>query len=79
MMKRKADDSIDGAEGEGSRKRAAIDSLDLDQQENFRQSIFGQEFDELKTRYSESKPFVFPIFQSCVSIFNFASADINMA
>lgn len=61
MMKRKADDSIDGAEGEGSRKRAAIDPLDIDQKENFRQSIFAQqELDELKKRYSESKPFVFP-------------------
>ena len=70
MMKRKADDSIDGAEGEGSRKRAAIDSHDLDKQDNFRQSIFGQELDELKKRYSESTPFVFPVLHSCISILN---------
>lgn len=78
MMKRKADDSIDGAEGEGSRKRAAINPLDIDQQENFRQTIFGQELDELKKRYSESKPFVFPVFHSCESSFNSLSPDINM-
>lgn len=61
MMKRKADDSIDGPEGEGSRKRTAIDPPDVGEQDNFRKSIFGQEeLDELKKRYSESRPFVFP-------------------
>lgn len=59
MMKRKADDSIDGDEGEGSRKRTAIDTHDIDKQENIRESIFRQEqLEELKKRYSESKPFV---------------------
>ena len=61
MMKRKADDSIDGAEGEGSRKRTAIDPPDISEQEHFRMSIFEQvKLDELRKQYSESKPFVFP-------------------
>ncbi len=54
MMKRKADDSIDAAEVEGPRKKTAIDPPDAD---HFRKSLFGQkELDELKKRYSESKP-----------------------
>lgn len=61
MMKRKADDSIDGAEGEGSRKRTAINPPDVIEPKTFRESIFGQEeLDQQRKQYSESKPFVSP-------------------
>lgn len=53
MMKRKADDSIDGAEAGEPRKRTTIDHPD----DHFRESLFGQkELDELIERYSNSKP-----------------------
>ena len=67
-MKRKADDSIDGAEGEGSRKRTAIDPPASAGQDHFRESIFAQkELEELIEQYSESKPFVLPAHHDCES------------
>jgi hypothetical protein len=57
MMKRKADDSIDGAKAEDPRKRTAIDHPVDERKDYFRESLFGQkELDELIKRYSNSKP-----------------------
>lgn len=66
MMKRKADDSIDGADGEGSRKRTAIDNdtPNVEEKDHFCQSIFGKgELEQLQKQYQESKPYVFPNYR----------------
>ena len=65
MMKRKADDSIDGADDVGSRKRTAIDPSGAKEQDHFRKSIFEQrELDQLAKLYSEATPFVFPYYHN---------------